>query len=134
MDLLYTGRVDAKGVLVLDRPFDFARLKNALREKRVEVILRKAREKRSLDQNAYLHQVLPILCDYTGNSTARMKLVLLGEKWGYERDPITGREFPIKPHTSELSVAEFSELIEWLPMWAMQKTGCTIPLPNEVVL
>lgn len=132
---IFKGRVDDKGVLVLDRPLDFARLKAKLRGKFVEVILRRRSTQRSVKQNAFLHGVaLPILCEHFGNTVAKMKLDLLGEKWGYERSPVTGREVPIKQHTSELTTAEFAELVDWIPMWAMSEHNCFVPLPNEVEL
>lgn len=132
---VFTGRVTDAAVLVLDTPHDYTRHKATLRNKRIEVTLRRLREKRSLDQNAYLHGVVvPLMIDYTGDDVAGTKLSLMGEMWGWKKDKLTGRELPIKPHTSDLTVEEFSALIEWVGPWALTKHGVFIPLPGEAEL
>jgi len=102
-----------------------------LRGQRVELVIRKARTQRSLDQNAYLHGVpLPLLAAEWGEDIETTKLLVLGECFGW-KDTRDGHRLPIKPHTSQLTVEEFSQLIEWLPPWAMVNFGVNIPLPNE---
>lgn len=100
--------------------------------KRVEIIVRKERVKRSVDQNAYLHAVpFPILAEHFGNSIEEVKYVLMGECFGWHE--VAGREIPIKPSTSSMTVEECSHFINWLIPWAMTEHGCAIPLPNEVM-
>lgn len=90
-----------------------------LRGKRIEVTVRKERTKRSLDQNAYIHVAAAFLAEEFGNEIDEMKLILMGEKWGWHRDKVTNREFPIKPHTSSMTVEEATDFIDWLPRWSL---------------
>jgi len=130
---IFPARVLDGGLLVLDRPKDYGRYLRKLRGQFVEVIVRKRRTQRSLDQNAYLHAVpIPILADHFGYTIPEMKLVLMGECWGWHREKITGRDLPLKPSTSEMSVEECSQFIEWVIPWAATNHQVLIPLPNEV--
>lgn len=99
----------------------------------VEVVIRRERVQRSLDQNAYIHAVpVPILADHFGYTLPEMKLVLMGECWGWKADPISGREIPAKSSTAAMDVEECTRFIEWVIPWAMVNHGVDIPLPNEV--
>jgi hypothetical protein len=101
--------------------------------KNVEVIVRKKRAQRSLDQNAYLHAVpFLILAEFFGCSVQETKFAILGEKWGWTKDKITGHDIPVKSsHTSDLDTEDAAELIDWLPAWAMTNFGVDIPLPQK---
>jgi hypothetical protein len=132
---IFHGDVTADGRLELDggerqRRGQYLRY---LRGKRVEVEIRQARTKRSLDQNAYLHAVpFPILAAHFGDSIEGVKLDLMGECWGWHQSPVTGRWLPVKPHTSAMTVEECQFFIDWLIPWAMTEHGVEIPLPAEV--
>lgn len=96
-----------------------------------EVVLRDIKSKRSLDQNAYAHKwPFRIIAEAMGEGIEAAKLCILGEKFGWHE--VMGKLLPIKPSTSALTVEEFSELIEWMPPWALEMFGSIIPLPNEV--
>ncbi len=131
---VFSGRVLPGGLLVLDRPKDYARYVRSLHGRFVDVIVRKQRVQRSLDQNAYLHAVVfPILADYFGDSVEGVKYDLMGEKWGLKPSIIEpSRLVPIKPSTSSMTVEECSAFIEWVIPWALTEHGVEIPLPNEV--
>jgi hypothetical protein len=104
----------------------------SLAGKAVEVIVRKERLQRTLDQNAYLHAVpFPMLASHIGDSVEGVKFDLMGECWGWTTTK-GGHYIPIKPHTSDMSVEECSQFIDWLIPWAMTTHGVDIPLPNEV--
>lgn len=129
---IFHGMVDDDGKLLLTLAEAETR-RNYLRflkGQRVEVVIRKERTQRSLDQNAYLHAVpLPLLACEWGEDIETAKLLILGECFGWKET--RGQRLPIKPHTSTLTVEEFSHLIEWLPPWAMLNFGVSIPLPRE---
>jgi len=130
---IFPARVLDGGLLVLDRPRDYGRYLRMLKGQFVEVIVRKRRTQRSLDQNAYLHAVpIPILAEHFGYTIPEMKLVLMGECFGWHPEKITGRDLPLKPSTSEMSVDECSRLIDWVIPWAATNHDVLIPLPNEV--
>lgn len=88
-------------------------------------------EKRSLDQNAYWWAVpVKILAEHCGYTDSQMHYALLGECFGYTSGP-TGKAVPVKPSSSELTVAEFTQLIEWVLTWAPTELGVIIPGPSE---
>ena len=96
----------------------------------VEVIVRKQRVQRSLDQNAYLHaHPFPLLAEHFGYSVPEVKFVLMGECWGWKK--VNGKDIPVKPSTSDMTVEECTYFIDWLIPWAAVNHGVAIPLPNE---
>jgi hypothetical protein len=130
---IFRGHVDEHGALELadaERPNRRNHLRTLLNQD-VEVVVRKARSQRSLDQNAYLHSVpFPILAEEWGEDIETTKLLVLGECFGW-RETRDGKRLPMKPSTSGLTVEECSKLIEWLPPWALVNFRVRIPLPNE---
>lgn len=97
----------------------------------VEIVIRKKREQRSLDQNKYLHAVpFTLLAEYWGEDIETTKLLVLGE-WAGWRETKDGHRVPMKPSTSALTIDEGTNLIEWIPPWAQIHFGVIVPLPNE---
>lgn len=132
---IFHGRISEDGKLLLRETEQALRRVHLSRlaGRDVEVVIRKERVQRSLDQNAYIHAVpVPILADYFGYTIPEMKLVLMGECFGWKADPISGHEIPLKPATSEMDVEECNRFIEWVLPWAMLNHGVNIPAPNEV--
>lgn len=136
---LFHGHVTAEGHLQLDeteRPTR-ERFYRSLVGKPVDIIIRTHQDRRSLDQNAYAHAVpFPMIAEEWGEDIETTKLLLLGECFGW-RDTRDGHRIPMKPHTSGLTVEEFSHFIEWMVWWAAQprnvcEHGFAIPLPGEV--
>ena|SRR5689334_3393541 len=100
---------------------------------RCDIEIRKHRSQRSLEQNAYLHAVpFPIIAEHVGDSIEGVKLDLMGECFGWKESGMSGHLYPVKPHTSSLTVDECTFFIEWLIAFAAQKFGLQIPFPNEV--
>lgn len=134
-DPVFHGCVSDAVRLVLDeneRLLRHAYLK-ALVGRRVDVIVRKERVKRSLDMNAYLHGVpFPLIAEHVGDSIEGVKLDLMGECFGWKKSSTTGRDVPNKPRTSEMTVEESAFFVDWLIPWAAQTLGVLIPLPKEV--
>ncbi len=101
--------------------------------KPVDVVVRVHRKQRSKDQNAYIHAVpIPILAEHFGYTVPEMKLVLMGECWGWRMDKVSGKEIPINVHTSDMNTDECSQFIEWVIPWAMVNHEVAIPFPSEV--
>lgn len=126
----WRGRVLSGGLLTLDRPRDYQRYVRSLAGQFVEVTIRKQRTKRSGQQNAYIHAVpIPLLAEHFGYTIPEMKLVLMGECWGWKE--VIGRQIPVRAHTSEMSVEECQYFIDWIIPWAAQNHDVQIPLPNE---
>lgn len=131
---IFHGHVEPTGTLELlssEQGLRRAYLK-CLAGKAVDVIVRPHRKQRSRDQNAYIHAVpIPILAEHFGYTVPEMKLVLMGECWGWRLDRVSGREIPVRCHTAEMSVEECSQFIEWVIPWAMVHHQVAIPFPNQ---
>lgn len=102
----------------------------------VDVVVRKHREQRSLDQNAYWHGVaFPILADalgYDADEVDELKFYVMGE-WSGWRQSRTGDRLPNKMHTSDLDTAEGADFTDWLIRFGAKLPGggVIIPLPKE---
>jgi hypothetical protein len=132
--LVFRGAFDGSGAFRPDPPDAdrMARARRKLAGKRAEVVFRRPRSKRSLDQNAYAHAwPFRLLAEHFGDSVEGVKLDLLGECFGWTAAPITKRLVPVKPHTSALTVEEFSHFIDWMVIFGASN-GVVIPLPSEV--
>lgn len=117
---IFAGRVTDEAQLVLPTAEQAYRRTHlqSLAGRDVEVIIRRKRTQRTNDQNALIHAVATALADYCGNSVGEMKLLLMGECWGWQT--VRGHEIPVKPHTSDMSVEEGVHFIDWLLPWAAQ--------------
>ena len=73
-----------------------------------------------------------MLAEHFGYQLHEMKLVLMGECWGWRHDPVSGKEIPIKVHTSDMSIEECTHFIEWVIPWAATEHQFVIPYPSEV--
>jgi hypothetical protein len=128
---VFTGRFTEQGCFSPDCPEDWRRYRLTLAGQRVEVVARKARAKRSPNQNDYWHAVpVRLLAAHLGYSEKEMSDALLGECFGWKPGP-AGREIPIKESTTKLSVEEMGQLMEWTPRWALEFHSFRVPLPNE---
>lgn len=90
--------------------------------------IRRAKEKRSLNQNKYYWGVVVvIMSDEFGYTAKEVHQILTREFLGYERN---GQRF-VKS-TKELNTAEFESYLDKVRAWAFSEHGIHIPLPNEV--
>lgn len=130
---IFHGRISSEG------RFELAEQERGLRQayfksltgQNVEIVVRKERTKRTIDQNAYVHAVpFPLFAEYWGEDISTTKLLLLGEKFVW-REFADGKRIPLKPSTSDLTTDEMSAFIEWMPHWGMTSFGLQIPLPHE---
>lgn len=129
---VFAGRVNEQGQVVIRDRQVFDSYAKTFTNQSVEVILRKPKSQRSLDQNAYWWSVpVRLLSEHTGFTDTETHYALLGECFGYQVGP-TGKDIPNKPSSSVLTVEEFSRLIEWVLVWGPQEMGVQIPAPNEV--
>ena len=131
---LLHGSIDEHGILEWLDTERHQRQKHfrSLSRKRVEIIVRQTRTKRSLDMNGYLHAVpFPILAEHFGDSIEGVKLDLMGECFGWTKTA-QGHDIPMKSHTSDMTVEESKFFLDWLLPWAMTTHGIDIPPPQRV--
>jgi hypothetical protein len=134
---VFAGRVDARGCfLTLEQQPRFLRWLSRLAGERVDLSVRKHQSKRSLDQNRYWFWAMGFLAHETwgeddADARERMHYWLLIQRFGAQ--DIGGYTVP-KRTSRRLSTAEFSEMIEWMVMFAARDLGVVVPLPNEISL
>jgi hypothetical protein len=127
---------EGDGRIKFDDPPRLAAVLRKLAGKRVEVVIRKPKSKRSLDMNAYLHSAtgpFQLLAEHFGEDMAGIKFALMGECFGWVHSKAAGREVPIKGHTSEMTIEESKQFVDWVIPWAAREHGVSIPLPSEVL-
>jgi hypothetical protein len=132
--MLFVGGVDTRGHLDPDARVQIADYLRTFPGMTVDVVIRKHRKQRSLDQNSYLHaEPFPKLAKAWGESVERTKFICMGQFWGWEPCAVKGvRVFlPVKAHTSDMTVEECTTFIDWLLPWALEEHGVSILLPDE---
>lgn len=128
---VFRGHVNTRGKLIFDDRAGVLEHVRSLNGQAVDVVIKKAKDKRSLDQNAYWWAVpVKILAEHCGYTDAQMHYALLGECFGYTAGP-TGQPVPVKPSSSDLSTQEFKHLIDWCLTWAPTELGVEIPEPSK---
>lgn len=131
MTPIFFGRVLPHGLLVLDRPMDYARLVRSLRGRYVEATLRKRRSQRSMKENRYYWGVVvPLLAEHCGYDKQEMHEVLAMRFLRIEDDALTGA--PRRKRTPDTDTAEFEEYLDACRRLAAD-IGVNIPEPNEVL-
>ena len=124
MNKIYYGKIKGGKLILPERNI----LDNFIRSQRdcdVELILRKQKKTRSLQQNSYYWAVIiKLLSEHTGYSADEMHGVI---KWKfvYTQD---------KSSTSDLSTFDYTVFIDEIREWAQQELDVYIPVPNEVEL
>ena len=128
---VWPARVDDRGTLHLEARDRFLAYVKTLAGQVVEVVVRKPKQQRTLQQNAYWWSTpVRILAEHCGYTDTQMHYALLGECFGYTEGP-TGQPVPNEPSSSDLSVEKFAHLIDWTLTWAMSELGVYIPEPNR---
>lgn len=129
--MTFTARVTDQGHLLIDNHAGFTAAVSRFRGRDVVVRVERKKHKRSLDQNAYWWAVpVETLAEELGYTRPQMHYALLGECFGYRPGP-AGTAVPIKPASSDLSIEEFSHLIDWVLTWAPAELGITLEPPSH---
>lgn len=127
------AKVDDDAVIVVDDPARYAGIVKALAGKRIELVIRKPKSKRSLDQNAWWWGVaVPMIAEslgYDRHEYEQVHYALVSKCFGVRHDPRLG-EVP-NARSSQLTVQEFADLMDWSVRWAAEFCGVVLPLPNE---
>lgn len=101
--------------------------------RRVDVVIRRHRDRRSDKQNAWWWgKAIPVIAEdrgYDRHEHEELHYALVSLCFGTHVDKLTGLEIPNK-RSSELTTVEFSELMEWAVRWAAHE-GIRVPLPGE---
>lgn len=131
---VFPGRFDDRAEFKPADPEKFRTARLKLAGKRAEVVFRKPKSKRSLEQNKWHWGIaVPMIADSLGYDRHEYKEVhyaLVAKCFGTKFDPKLKIEIPNK-RSSELTTREFAELMEWEVRYAAQEWGVVLPLPGE---
>lgn len=133
---VFPGRVTDAGTPVVEDEDRYQKTLKALAGKRVEWVIRKPQDKRTLDMNAYLHAKtgpFRLLAEHFGDDIEGVKYDLMGECFGWVKGPVSGRLIPVKAHTSDMTREESAYFVDWVIPWAAKNHGVLIPLPKETL-
>jgi hypothetical protein len=130
MDVLFYGRVLPGGLMVIDKPTEYAQHVRSLRGRFVEVLVRKRKTKRSPKANRYYFGVVvKLLAEHCGYDPQEMHETLAMRFLRIEDCPVTGA--PRRKRTPDTDSAEFSEYVNHCIRLAAE-LGVVIPDANEV--
>lgn len=128
---IFSAVVDDQGKLSLYHPEVFKREVKRLAGKRVDVTVKVHREKRSDRQNRWWWGVaVEMLAEECGYDRESMHYALVAKCFGTTYDDRIGLEVP-NARSSRLTTKQFSELMEWVVVFAATELGVTLPLPDE---
>ena len=97
----------------------------------VEIEIRKQGTRKSRDQEAGFHAMITPWAHESGHRIDDLKLDLLGEIFGWSEIPSRwGKCYPLRLHTSELSKADYSILIDRTLQIAAE-CGTILVAPDE---
>ncbi len=131
MNPVFSGKIE-QGKVKLDNPNRYLVQISRLEGQRIEVVLRKQKSQRSLNQNNYMWGVVyEILSEHLGYSTEEIHEIC---RFMFLRSTMGGggKVFDLVKSTAKLNTADFEVYLDKVRMWAAQELNCYIPLPNEV--
>lgn len=100
----------------------------------LEVVIQQYRKRRSLSQNAYLHLILGIIADDTGNSLDDVKEAYRDMFLGKVPIPFGSEERMVGRSTTTLDTMEANDFIDKIRAHAATELGIVLPIPEEVHL
>lgn len=128
MNPVFSGRIE-KGKVLLDNQNRYLVQLSKLEGQRIELVLRKEKSKRSINQNNYYFGVVvEILADYCGYEREEMHEALKEKFLSAIPDDHGLRKIK---STTKLNTIEMEEYLEKIRLWASVELNCYIPNPNE---
>lgn len=133
---IFHGWISAQGKLQLaesEQGLRRAHLQTLIGQN-VEIIVRRKRSQRSLDQNKWHWGIaIPLIADalgYDKHEYEDLHYAIVAKCFGTHFDEKLQQQVP-NAHSSGLTTVQFSELMEWEVRWAATEFGIVVPLPNE---
>jgi len=122
------------GNVQFERWPDVSRYLTTMDGKRVEIVIKPYKPRRSNPQNRYYHGVIiPILADHFGYTHDEMHDAI---KWEFLKKEEDEESEEIKPptvgSTAKLKTDQFNQLLEEIKQWAASEYKVFIPDPMDV--
>ncbi len=100
----------------------------------IEIIVRRKRKHRSVQQNRYYWLIVTMMAEYTGFTKDEMHLVLKSRFLKAEKVNVeTGAVFEYVKSSAGLSTVEAEEYYNQVRQFASEEFGINVPLPNEQI-
>jgi hypothetical protein len=129
MNPIHSGKVE-KGKLILNNPNRYLVHLVGFEGKDVELVLRKKKSQRSLNQNAwYFGVIIEVLREHLGYDKDEIHEALKN-KFASKTDERTG--LVIVESTARMDTKRFGEYCEQIQRWAAEFLQVYIPDPNQV--
>lgn len=99
--------------------------------KRLDVVIKLHREKRTIPQNRLYRMWVAIIADETGNNPDDIHEVVKAMLLGVRTIEIAGIQQDIPISTTALNTVQFTHFLERLDAWAGTELGITLPHPED---
>lgn len=131
MKRIFTG-ISKNGKLIFDQP---EAVEEHLRYEvngKVEIIIRKPQDKRSIPQNNYYWGVIvKMISEEMGENQKEVHKMLKFEFLSIVAEIPTGKEYLFIRSTTDLTVSEWEDYMTKCRQWASENLNMFIPKPNE---
>jgi hypothetical protein len=132
MDSVFRGTANAKGTVDFDRPVDFRRYVARFAGRGVEVIVRRPKSIRSLNQNRYYFGVvIATIAAELGYTKDEAHEAIA---WKFLQEGEADAKLPKRKSTATLTTHEMEDYISQVKQFAAEELHIYIPDPNEVSL
>ena len=98
----------------------------------IEIIIRRKKKHRSVQQNRYYWLVASIISDQTGFTKDEIHSIFKSRFLRTEKvNECSGAIYEFVRSTAELTTVEYEEYLDQVRQFASQEFGLVIPMPNE---
>lgn len=134
-ELQYFCKVSDEGVIQgLPRQKFANEIRHFFKGQSIEIIVRRKRKHRSVQQNRYYWLIVTMMAEYTGFTKDEMHLVLKSRFLKAEKVNVeTGAVFEYVKSSAGLSTVEAEEYYNQVRQFASEEFGINVPLPNEQI-
>ena len=134
IEMLYFGSVDESGIMKIRDRKGFDKYVSLFRGKDVEILVRRKKSRRSVEQNALWWVYMTILSKDIGYTKDEIHEICKFKFLQKEKvDEKTGEIFKYLGSTAKLSKVEFMDLVAELQQWSVETFGIVLPSPDEQI-
>ena len=94
-----------------------------------EVVIRKHDKRKTAQQRKYLHKILHVVCNYTGDDVEDAKMKIKYAVLPLREITLSGNTYLYPISSERASVKQYGDLIEAALMFAAE-AGVSVPTPN----
>ncbi len=131
-EIYFSGKVNEQGTLEGIPRKKFADQLKHFAGKPIELIIRRKKKYRSIQQNKFLWLSYNLISDHTGFTPDELHEIFKGMFLKREKvNEKTGTLFTYTESTTALTTIEFMEYMERIVKFSAEEFGITLPMPEE---